>query len=44
MDLREIGCDGVDLILLVQDRDHWPILMNPLINPRGYIKGEEFLN
>jgi hypothetical protein len=32
MDLREIGCDGVDCIHLAQDRDQWWALMNMLMN------------
>jgi hypothetical protein len=28
MDLREIGCDGIDWIDLAQDRDKWRALVN----------------
>jgi hypothetical protein len=34
MDLREIGCDGVDWIDVVQDRDHWRALVNTVLNLR----------
>jgi hypothetical protein len=32
MDLREIGWEDVDLILLAQDRDQWQALVNTVIN------------
>jgi hypothetical protein len=34
MDLIEIGWDGMDLIDLVQDRDHWRALVNTVMNLR----------
>jgi hypothetical protein len=34
MDLREIGCDGVDWIELAQDRDQWRALVNTVMNLR----------
>jgi hypothetical protein len=34
MDLREIGFGVVDLIHLAQDRDHWRVLVNTVINLR----------
>jgi hypothetical protein len=34
MDLREIGCDDMDLIDLAQDRDQWGSLVNTLMNLR----------
>jgi hypothetical protein len=34
MDLREIGCDGVDWIELAQDRDQWRALENTVMNLR----------
>jgi hypothetical protein len=32
MNLREIGWDGIDLIDLAQDRDHWRALVNTVMN------------
>jgi hypothetical protein len=32
MDLREIGWDGVDWIGMAQDRDHWRVLVNTVLN------------
>jgi hypothetical protein len=34
MDLREIGCNDMDWIHLVQDRDHWKALVNTEMNLR----------
>jgi hypothetical protein len=34
MDLREIGCDGMEWIDLVQDRDQWRALVNTVMNLR----------
>jgi hypothetical protein len=34
MDLREIGCDGVDWIDIAQDRDQWMALVNTVLNLR----------
>jgi hypothetical protein len=34
IDLREIGWDGVDLIEVTQDRDHWRALVNTVMNLR----------
>jgi hypothetical protein len=31
MDLGEVGCDGVDRIGLVQDRDKWIALVNAIM-------------
>jgi hypothetical protein len=32
MDLREIGWDSVDWIVLAQDRDRWRALVNTVMN------------
>jgi hypothetical protein len=34
MDLREIGCGGMDWIDLAQDRDQWRTLVNTVMNLR----------
>jgi hypothetical protein len=34
MDLREIGCDGMDWLELAEDRDHWRALVNTVMNLR----------
>jgi hypothetical protein len=34
MDLREIGCDGVNWIHLAQNTDQWRALVNTLMNLR----------
>jgi hypothetical protein len=34
MDLREIGCGGMDWINLAQDREQWPGLANTIMNLR----------
>jgi hypothetical protein len=34
MDLRDIGCGGMDWIDLAQDRDQWRALVNTAMNPR----------
>jgi len=32
MDLKEVGCEGVDWIELAQDRDRWRELVNVVMN------------
>jgi hypothetical protein len=34
MDLREVGCEDMDWIELVQDRDRWRTLVNAIMNLR----------
>jgi hypothetical protein len=34
MDVREIGCDGMDWIKLAQDKDQWMALVNTVMNLR----------
>jgi hypothetical protein len=34
MDLREIGCDGMDWVDLAQDGDQWRALVNTAMNVR----------
>jgi hypothetical protein len=44
MDLREIGCGGIDWIDLAQDRDRWQAVVTTVMNFLGSIKCGEFLD
>ena len=34
MDLKELGCEGMDWISVAQDRDRWRALVNAVMNLR----------
>jgi hypothetical protein len=44
MDLREIGWDYMDWIDLAQDRDHWQVLVNTVMNLGVPKKFKKFLS
>jgi hypothetical protein len=44
MYLQELGCGGMEWIMLAQDRDRWWALLNAVMKLRGSIKCEEFLD
>jgi hypothetical protein len=44
MNLREIGCDGMDWINLAQDRDQWRTLVNTVMNLRVSENAGKFLS
>jgi hypothetical protein len=43
MNVREIGCEGVDWIYHAQVRDQWPAFLNMVMNLWSSIKIVEFL-
>jgi hypothetical protein len=44
MDLREIGCEGVDWVHLSQERDQWWALVNIVMNLQVPLKAGNFLS
>jgi hypothetical protein len=44
MDLKEIGCGGMDWIGLVQDRDQWRVLVSTVMIFRVAYNAGKFLN
>jgi hypothetical protein len=44
MDLREVGCGGVDWMELAQDKDRWCALVSAIMNLRDSITCWEFLD
>jgi hypothetical protein len=44
MDLREIGWDGMDWIILAQDRDRWMDLVNTIMSLRVPYNAGNFLS
>ena len=43
MDLQEVGCGGMDWIVLAQDTDRWQALVNAVMNVRVSCNAGNFL-
>jgi hypothetical protein len=43
MGLQEVGCGGMDWIILAQDADMWPALVNAVMNVCISQNAEHFL-
>jgi hypothetical protein len=44
LDVRETGCNNVDWIHVVQDKEQWLAVVNTVTNHSGSIKVREFLD
>jgi len=43
MEIQGVGCEGMDCIIVAQDRDRWQALVNAVMNLPSSIKCGEFL-
>jgi hypothetical protein len=43
MEFKDKGCEGTHVILLAQDGDKWPAVVNAVMNFRAPRNGEGFL-
>jgi hypothetical protein len=44
MDLRRIGCEGMDWMHLLQGRDQWRAVVNTVMKRLGSINGKKFVD